>query len=167
MVSRGRRPRPGFTLVEAMMVVAIMGMIATVAPALLLQANRAFILSRVRTDLQGQARGIMYIITRELRQAQSATITIDQASGQPYYSRITFTKQQGTTMCFYQQGNRLMQKVGSNIHMLTSCLTYMAFSFPRSDNMGIISVSMTVQQTIYQGQIKALHMASQQVRVMD
>ena len=167
MVSRCARARPAFTLTEAMLVVAIMGMIAAVAPTLLIQSNRFMMLSRARADLQGQARGIMYIITRELRQAQSGTITIDQVSGQPYYSRITFTKQQGTTMCFYQSGNKLMQQVGSNVHTFTTSLTYMAFSFPRSDNMSIVSVSMTLQQTIYQGQIKALHMASQQVRVMD
>ena len=33
--------------------------------------------------------------------------------------------------------------------------------------MGLLSVSMTLQQGIYQGQTKALHMASQQVRIMD
>ena len=149
------------------MVVAITGIIASVAPLLLVQVNRFFVLSRVRADLQGQARGIMYIITRELRQAQNATITIDQASGQPYYSRVTFTKQQGTTMCFYQSGGKLMQQVGTNIHTLTTSLVYMAFSFPRSDDMTILSVSMTLQETIYQGQLKALHMASEQVRIMD
>ena len=167
MVTSGARARPGFTLLEAMIVVAVMGIIASVGPALLVQANRFFMLSRVRADLQGQARGIMYVITRELRQAQSTTITIDQASNQPYYSRINFTNQNGTNMIFYQNGNRLMQQVGNNVHTLTTSLTYMAFSFPRSDNMSIVSVSMTLQQTIYQGQTKALHMASQQVRVMD
>ena len=62
---------------------------------------------------------------------------------------------------------QLAQQVGNNVHSLSTCLSYLAFSFPRSDNMAIISVSRTVQQSIYQGQIKALHMASQQVRVMD
>ena len=167
MVSRGARPRRGFTLLEAMVVVAIMAAIASVAPVLLIQANRFFMLSRVRADLQGQARAVMYVITRELRQAQSGTITIDQVSGQPYYSRITFTKEQGVTMCFYQKGNKLIQQVGTNVQTLSTSLVYMAFSFPRSDNMGIVSVSMTLQENIYQGQTKALHLASQQVRVMD
>ena len=62
MVTSGARARPGFTLLEAMIVVAVMGIIASVGPALLVQANRFFMLSRVRADLQGQARGIMYVM---------------------------------------------------------------------------------------------------------
>ena len=33
--------------------------------------------------------------------------------------------------------------------------------------MDIISVSMTLQESIYEGKVKALHMASEKVRVMD
>lgn len=167
MVKHAARARRGFTLTEAMLVVAILGIMASIAPTLLMEVNRFYVLSQVRANLQGQARSIMYVVTRELRQAQSATISIDQAAHQPYYSRITFTKQQGTTMQFYQSGGTLIQKVGTNVNTLTTHLVYLAFSFPQSDNMGIISVSLTLQQSIYQGQVKALHMASQQVMVMD
>ena len=125
-------------------------------------------LSRVRANLQGEARAVMYIMTRELRQAQSDHITIDQAAGQPYYSRIVFTKEGAVnSITFYQSGNSLIQKVGTNTVTLSKSLSYMSFTFPRSDDMGLISVSMTLQQNIYQGQVKALHMASQQVRIMN
>ncbi len=43
----------------------------------------------------------------------------------------------------------------------------MAFTFPRSDQLSILSVSMTLQENIYQGRTKALHMASEQVQVMN
>ena len=106
------------------MVVVITGLIASVAPALLIQVNRFFMLARVRANLQSEARAVMYIMTRELRQAQSTSIVIDQAANQPYYSRITFTKKQGTTMTFYQSGSSLIRKVGTNTVTLTKSLSY-------------------------------------------
>ena len=149
------------------MVVAIIGIVAAVAPALLIQASRLFVMSRARVDLQSEARSVMYVVTRELRQAQNASIVIDQVSGQPYYSRVAFTKQQGTGMSFYQSGNKLFVKTGSQTRMLTNHVAYLAFTYPRSDDMDIISVSMTLQESIYEGKVKALHMASEKVRVMD
>ena len=165
---RKRLRRRGFTLIEIMMAVAIIGIIASVGASVLLQINRYFILTRTRTDLQKEARAAMYVITRELRQAQSNTIILDRAStSQPYYSRITFTKIQGTTMTFQQNGNKLQKVVGNSTITLTDHLSYLAFTFPRSDTMTILSVSMTLVENIYQGRTKALHMASEEVQVMN
>ena len=181
------RPKAGFTLMEAMLSVAIVGIVSGLGATLLLQANRYFVLGKARADLQKEARGIMYIMTRELRQAQNSTILISRASNsQPYYSRINFTKQQGTVVTLYQNGNLLClatkasaftltqggQPVcrtsgGGVATTLTKNLRYLAFTFPRSDDMTILSVSMTIQTSIYQGKTKALHMASENVRVMD
>jgi prepilin-type N-terminal cleavage/methylation domain-containing protein len=166
MVKRGRGA--GYTLIEVMLVVAILGIMSTVGARLLLQANRFFILTKTRGDLQKEARAIMYVITRELRQAQSATIILDrQSAAQPFYSRITFTKVSGTTMSFRQNGTQLQQVVGNQTMTLSKNLSYLAFTFPRSDDMTIVSVSMTLQEAIYQGQKKALHMAAEKVRVMN
>lgn len=185
MVRKGSEA--GFTLVEALIVVALTATLATMGASLLLQGNRFFMLTRTRLDLQKQARGTMYVMTREIRQAQSNSIVIDRVSAsQPYYSRITFTKQQGTPMMIYQNGNLLCLAtnasavtltVGGNLvcktsgggqaQTLSKNLQYMAFTFPRSDDMTILSVSMTIQSTIYQGRTKALHMASEKVQIMD
>ena len=107
------------------------------------------------------------------------------SSTQPYYSQITFTKEQGQTVTFFQNGNLLCQatgvtslvltqngqpvcsSVGGSCIQLSSDLFYSAFTFPRSDDMTIVSVSMTFQTLIYQGRTKALHMASEKVQVMD
>ncbi len=158
------RSKAGFTLIEVMITIAILGTISAISAPLFLQAQRFFILTKARTDLQQEARGIMYVITRELHQAQSNSIRISRASNlQPYYSKITFTKQQGTTMTFLQSGNLLQQQSQT----ISKNLRYIAFSFPRSDDMTIVSVSMTLQVNIYEGKIKALHMASEKVRVMN
>jgi prepilin-type N-terminal cleavage/methylation domain-containing protein len=163
-----RDDRRGFTLIEAMMVVAILGVLFAIGPRLLIQANRFLIMTNARSAIQTEARSAMYVISRELHQAQSSTITIDRLSThQPYCSRITFTKVQGTTISFYQQGNSLVQRAGNDTTVLTKSLKYLAFTFPRSDDLAIVSVSLTLQRDIFEARTTALHMASERVRVMN
>ena len=158
----------GYTLLEMMMVVAIIGIIGSVGAGLTIQANRYFTLSNAKVQLQEEGRSILYVITRNLREAQSSTITLSRySSSQPYYSQITFTTSQGTSMSFFQNGNLLDMQVGNMTKVLSSDIIYLAFTFPRSDDMNIISVSMTFQTGIYQGGVKALHMASEEVQVMN
>jgi Tfp pilus assembly protein PilE len=151
-----------------MLSVAIVGILAAIGGPLLLQVNRYFILSQARSELQSEARAIMYVVSRELRQAQSNTLRIDRMSNsQPFYSRITFTKVQGLNMTFHQNGTHIVQIAGNNTKTLSRNLRYLAFSFPRSDDMTIVSVSLTLEKTIYEGRTKALHVASEKVRVMN
>ncbi|NNN04691.1 MAG: hypothetical protein HKL90_02195 [Elusimicrobia bacterium] len=153
---------------EAMLVVAILGILASVGANMLIQANRYFIMAKTRSDLQKEARAAMYVMIRELRQAKSNTIVIDRvAAAQPFFSRITFTKLQGETLTFEQVGNDLIKVNGTGQVILSKNLAYLAFTFPRSDDMTIVSVAMTLQESIYQGRTKALHMASEQVQVMN
>lgn len=159
--------RRGYSLTEMLMAVAIVGILASVGSRMLVQANRFFILSNTRTDLQREARAAMYIINRSLRQASVGSVIVDRAASQPFYSRLTFTKTQGSRMTFAQNGTSLVQTVGTKSRTLTKNLKYLAFSFPRSDDLSIISVSMTLEKSIYQGRVKALHMASEKVRVMN
>jgi prepilin-type N-terminal cleavage/methylation domain-containing protein len=162
--------RRGFSLIELLIVVTILGVIVLVGPQLFTQTTKFFILGKTKLALQEEARASMYLMTREIRQAQSSTIIIDQAAGQPYYSRIRFTKQTsgvGTNVTIAQNGTNITLTEGNNVSILTKELTYLAFSFPESDDMTILSVSMTLQQQIYGGSFKALHMASEQVQVMN
>lgn len=157
----------GVTLVELMVVVAIIGVMATVGPDLYKQVRRFFFLSNTRVELQRDARASMYLITRQLRQAKSNTIVITRETGQPYYSKITFTDIDGRQVVFYQTGKDLYMAVNSQVSKVCSNLRYLAFAFPRSDDMGIISVALTVEKTMYEARTKALHMASEKVRVMN
>ena len=162
------RGRVGFTFIEAMLTVAVLGILATMSAQILLQVNRYFIMSRTRLDLQREARAVMYVVTRGLRQAQSDSILIDRAAtSQPFYSRITLTKIQGTTMSLNQSGADLVMTVGTKTQTLSKNVRYLAFSFPRSDQLSIVSVSLTLEGLIYEGRKKALHMASEKVRVMN
>lgn len=161
------RNQKGFTFTEMMVVLAILGILAMATPTLLTHATRLFVLGRAKLELQQEARATMYVITRELRQAQSDTIRIDQATSQPYYSRLRFTKAQGNIMTMYQTGTSLIHQEGIHISTMTQNLAYLSFTFPRSDDMTIVSVALTLQKQIYGGAIKALHMASEKVRVMN
>ena len=161
------RVRAGFTLIEAMLVIAILGIVSSLGATLFIQVNRYFILSKAQIALQQEARSVMYVMAKELRQAQSANIIISQAGGQPYYSEITFTEEQGKTVTFLQNGNLLEMVNGSDTQILSKDLYYLAFTFPRSDDMNIVSISLTLETAIYQGGEKALHMASENVQVMD
>jgi prepilin-type N-terminal cleavage/methylation domain-containing protein len=163
-VLRGRR---GYSLTELLIVVAIVGILGSVGARMLLQVNRYYMMTSTRGDLQREARALMYVVNRNLRQAQSSTIAIDRAAGQPFATRLTFTKVQGTTMTFYQTGNSLIQVVGGKQRVLSKNVKYLAFTFPRSDDLSIVSVSVTLEKGIYQGRTKSLHMASEKVRVMN
>jgi prepilin-type N-terminal cleavage/methylation domain-containing protein len=165
MVTRTRRA--GYTLLETMLTVAIVGMLFAIGAKVMLQANNYFVFSKTKGDLQGQARSAMYIMTRELRQAVSSSIVLDQYPGQPFYSRITFNKLDGTTTQFAQHGTSLWLIKGIHVDTMTTHVEYMAFTFPRSDDMTILSVSMTLQEVTYDNKTKALHMASEQVQVMN
>ena len=164
---RRPRARAGYSLTEMLMVVAIIGILASVGSRVMLQVNRYFILTNTRADLQREARAAMYVINRNLRQGSIGSITIDRASSQPFYSRLTFTKITGSQMVFSQSGTNLVQTVGTKTRTLSKNVKYLAFTFPRSDDLSVISVSITLEKSIYQGRVKALHMTSEKVRVMN
>lgn len=149
------------------MVVAIIGILASVGSSIMLQINRYFIMTNTRAELQREARAAMYVMNRNLRQGSIGSIVIDRAASQPFYSRLTFTKINGPQMIFSQSGTNLVQTVGNKTRILTKNVKYIAFTFPRSDDLSVISVALTLEKQIYQGRTKALHMASEKVRVMN
>jgi len=160
--------RRGVTLTEMMFVVAIISVVFVIAAPMFLQVNRQFILIRTRVELQQEARAVMYVVTRFLRQARANTVVISRAgTDQPFCSKISFTKQQGETLVFQQEGVNLYQVIGTGKRPLSKNLRYLAFTFTRSDEMGIISVSFTLEKNIFEGRKKALHMASEKVRIMN
>lgn len=164
--------RKGFTLIELMVVVAIMGVIILSAPKIFTKTYQFVQLFIARAEIQKNARGALSNINRDLRQAQSANIVIDSLPGQPPHSRITFPKlvQGGgtATVTYYQKGNALFQGSGTGEgHLVASNLRYVAFTYPRTDDDSIISVSITFEKATYEGGTKALQMAVEKVRIMN
>ena len=158
----------GFSLTELVIVVAVAGSIFTIGSQILIQVNRFVQLNRVRIDLQRDARVVFSLINRNLRQAGTNSISIDRhSSAQPPYSRIGFTKIDGRTYTFYQDGTKLIMSTQQGSRTLTEDVAYLAFTPPTSEDLSIISVSLTLEKAIYEGGTKSIHMASEKVQVMN
>lgn len=162
-----RRRSNGFTLVETVVTAAVLSLLALIIAPLLVHSTRFFLLNRTRVELQRDARACLAILTRNLRQASSSTITISQTTGQPYYSQISFTDVNGISYVYAQNGTLLRETRGIKITTLSDDLRFLNFYFPRSDDMTIVSVSLTLEKAIFEGRTKALHVATEKVRVMD
>lgn len=160
------RPR-GYSLVELMMVVAIVGAVSMIGPRLMLQLQNFYLLTTARGDIQRDARASIEIVNRFLRQARYRTIIIDSVAGQGPYSRIRFTHIDGRNFQYRQEGNALIQGVDGVESTLTRNLVYIAFTFPRSDYPRLVSVSMTMGKKTYLENIQELELTVQKIRVMN
>jgi len=166
------RPRKGYTLMELMIVVAILGVIVSAAPRLFTGIYRFTRMITAKAEIQKNSRASLSNINRGLRQAQASSIVIDQLSGMPPHSRITFTryKPDGTTevVSYYQSGKKLYMSTGGAAgKKVADDLRYIAFTYPKSDDGYIISISVTFERATYEGAAKALQMAVEKVRVMN
>lgn len=165
------KKRKGYTLMEMMMTVAIIGIVISFSAPLMYQATNFWKLTSARYAIQRDVRTSLDMINRFARQAQSATVVIDNASGQPPASRIQFqyTNTAGDTVpvSFYQSGKKLYMSNNGRVSLLSEYLAYIAFTYPRSDDISIISVAMTMQSPTYRGGKKALQLSIQKVRVMN
>ncbi|PKM98540.1 MAG: hypothetical protein CVU79_02625 [Elusimicrobia bacterium HGW-Elusimicrobia-3] len=174
---KDRKLKRGYTLMEMMLVVAILGVLILAAPRTFIKTFQFVQLLTARVEIQKNARGALANINRDLRQALGHTIEVDELPGQPPHSRIKFKKYNssgGQSWAFYyQQGTQLYQAAGDvDGNMLTgkliaNHLRYIAFTYPRTDDDGIISISITFEKATYEGGTKALQMAVEKVRIMN
>ncbi len=166
MVTRRRFSKGGYTLVEVMITVGVLALIAGVFVPLLIHAARYFMMHRAKIEIQRDARVCLDTINKFVRQANAASVVIDQATGQPSHSRVSFTTYAGRNVVFYQDGRILYQVMGSTV-VLTDKLRFVAFSYPRSDDPTILSVALTTERAIFEGRSKALELSIEKVRVMN
>ena len=79
----------------------------------------------------------------------------------------------GRTIQFQQSGRSLLQKVTNAAgtltitNTLTTNLIYIAFAFPHTDDVSIVSVAVTMGKNIQLGSQKVLELTVQNVRVMN
>ena len=161
---RRAKRRSGFTLVEMLIVVAILGIVTLSAPQLFTQITRFFRQNQARVDIQRDARTVFDLMGRTLRQAQASTIVVDQLAGQPPYSRVYFKKVDGTEITYYQEGRKLyLVDVGTKA--IAENLRYLAFSHPQTDNDKLVSVALTLEKSTYEGRVKALQLSVEKIRL--
>lgn len=174
---KGPKIKRGYTLMEMMLVVGILGVLILAAPRTFIKTYQFVQLLTARVEIQKNARGALANINRDLRQALGDTIEVDEISGQPPHSRIKFKKYNSSGgqnwVFYYQEGTKLFQAAGDvdgNMlagKLIANNLRYIAFTYPRTDDDGIISISITFEKATYEGGTKALQMAVEKVRVMN
>jgi len=157
----------GYTLMEVLMVVAILGIVGGMGAPLLMQMTNFWRQTTARNAIQRDVRTTLDLINRFARQAKSATVVIDAAPGQPPCSRVTYTSVQGETVSFFQTGNKLFMSMAGKTSMLSENIAYISFTYPRTDDITLLSVAVTAQAATYRGGKKALQLSIQKVRIMN
>lgn len=147
---RSRSPR-GFTFVEVLVTLAIVGILFGVIPQIIMQVVRFYNLSMDRLALQRDARIVTEIVVSNLRKAVSTTVRIDQVdvSTQPPYSRIRFETIKGSTVTVWQENNKLYvtdSVVSPLPRVVTPYLRYLAFTYVGTMDDSVMSVNLCLEK---------------------
>lgn len=178
--------RRGYSLIEIMMVVTILGIIGSVGGLLFKQLQTFYMTVNARDIVQRDDRVSLEIMDRFIRQAQKSTICIDSpgasspcacmgglATAGGYWSRICFTTIDGRSLRFYANGSTLTMSLkpsGGAVYDTTNLsrnLCYLAFSFPNTNDPSIINVALATSQAVQLSKQNVLAMSIQKVRVMN
>jgi prepilin-type N-terminal cleavage/methylation domain-containing protein len=160
--------KKGWTLVEVLIVVTMIGILSLSVSSIFYNIWQFYKMSYAQKELQEEARVIMELITRNLRNGVSDTIVISRYDDtQPYYSKIDFNTVDGLRVSYYQIDRTLYQEIDGNKKVLSKNVTYFAITPSKTYELNIISVAITLEKELYELKKKALHMASEKVMVMN
>ena len=149
-----RRPRPfphraaqGFTLVELVIVIVLLGVIAALGSVMLREGFNAYFAGRDLTDADWQARVALGRMTRELREVPSAADLVSIAPT----TQITFRDFGGTQIQYALNGTTLER----NAVPLADGITALGFSYLDDTQTATAAPAavryITVQFTVVQG----------------
>ncbi len=162
MVSHKAR---GYTLIELMVVVGIMGAVGSMGAVVMQQAFRSQMMADALASIQQGAFNSFDTISRLLRQGSAASVVIDRYdSAQPPCSRITFTLPAANrTVSFSQRGQSLYMGSVRTFGSLRS----LTFAYPKTSDPYILSVSMTFEKYVGSGSSKAVQLYVQRVKIQN
>lgn len=157
----------GYTLLELLIVVAILGGVFGLGARMFTQLINFYTVSKARIEIQRDLRVALDSIQRNLRQGKSNTVSIAQEPGNPPYSKIAFVDVTGSLHIIRQDGHRLYHSKDGVSRILTSDLEFIAFTYPQTDVNTVMSISITLKKTTVRGRTTALQMAVSKVRIMN
>jgi prepilin-type N-terminal cleavage/methylation domain-containing protein len=160
--------RRGYSLVELMVVSAIVAVIASLGSTLYIKMNTFFRVSIAKIETQRDVRNLMELITREIRQAKSSQISLSQENAsQPPYSKITFQNMRGDRVLFWQSGRTLTMNKNGQTTLLSKDLRSIFFSYPSTDNPNLITVLLSIEKTAEAKKTYALQMGGETIRLLN
>lgn len=160
--------RGGYTLVELMIVSAIVAVIASLGSSLYIKMNSFFRVSMAKVETQRDVRNLMELITREIRQAKASQVALSrETSSQPPYSKITFQNIQGDTVIFSQNGRTMTMIQNGSSTVLAKNLHSLLFYYPSTDNPNLITVLLSIEKTAEGNKNYALQMGGETIRLLN
>lgn len=153
--SRVGAEQRGFSLIEMVLVIVIVGIIASVGAQLMGTGFQLYFTGRDTLSVDAQARLALERMTRELRTVRPATgLTMTPAT------QITFTDETGTAVQYILGGGNLMR----NTQVLAGGVTGLGFVY--LDRAGAVTATaaqvfyISVQFTVTQGEVISTYRAT-------
>lgn len=128
----------GITLIELLIVLAIMGIILQVIYSVFFVGNKSFIIGKEKGFAQQDARLIAEIVTKELRTAKEVSIDLSTISGNYYFLE------------FDKDNSRLIKqdkdKDKPPMIVAEGSIEKLSFNRDTEDTSGVISVTIIVKE---------------------
>ena len=132
----------GFTLIEIVITIVLIGILSGLAAMIILQGVRAYSDEQSRSDVHYQARLAMDRMAREIRLARAAsatgTVVSGTITGNPTNS-IIFTELSGGTISYSLSVTDLMRTTGGVPVLLANGIT--TLEFQHYDNAGVLTTT--------------------------
>lgn len=162
------KKQKGWTLIELCLGVAIVGFLSLVLATLVNNSIKIWHLDRARVAIQRDARGVLSLMIRNLREAKASSVTINSLDEtQPPYSRISFTTIKGKTITYYQTQRRLYQNVDGKVSMVVENVRNLYFIYPQTSDDGVINLSLTLEREVIGARARIIHLNMEKVRLMN
>lgn len=105
----------GFTLLQTMLVVAVLGILAALTARLLGGVLRSWIMTRATFEVHQSSRQSRDLLVQALRDASASSVIITRANAlQPPLSKLCYIDTRGDSRVVYQDGRRLVLGTWSN-----------------------------------------------------
>ncbi len=160
----------GMTLIETLITVAIIGIIASVMWSVFIQGFRMWRLSSAQAEVQRDARRILDLMIRNIRQADTGsdiTISRHPDDDDPPFSKISFKHINGKDYSYFQDGRKFYQTVAGKESRLGENIRNLIFSIVESDNDRVVSICLCLEKGTYEGKTKTSKLSVRKVRIMN
>ena len=158
----------GYTLVELLVVSAIVAIILSLGSTLFIRMDTFFRISIAKIETQRDARNLINLLSQDIRQARSSLITLSRENAsQPPYSKITFQNTAGDTIIFWQEGRILNMKKNGTTTGLAKNLRSLFFTYPETDNPTLITILLSVDKRADNQRTFAMQMGGETIRLLN